>query len=244
MAKEIKVVTIGGGGGQAQVLKGLADIPNLTITAICPSTDSGGSTGVLQRDYETRGYLGDLTKCIAALCPDKVLSQSLLFRYGEGCLHGHSVKNILFLGLEKVAGLAKALEIMYRVCELGRHRVIPVTTESAELCARLKIGNTIEGETRIDMIAKNPLWHPDYHAIQDIYLRPSVQASQDACRAIEEADWIVLCPGDLYSSLLPVILPQGIKESFVNSQAKVVSIMNIMTKNGETDNYKTMDFVV
>ncbi len=36
------VVTIGGGKGHAQVLKALKLLPEVTITAVCPSTDTGG----------------------------------------------------------------------------------------------------------------------------------------------------------------------------------------------------------
>lgn len=242
--KELKIVTIGGGGGHAQVLRGLKTIPGVVITAICPSTDSGGSTGVLQSDYGISGYLGDATKCMAALCSDKLLAEALLFRYGEGSLHGHSVKNVLFLGLERAGGMTKALQTMYRICGLGRHRVMPVTAKKTELCAKLKIGNRISGETNIDHIARSPLWHPDYHAIQDIYLRPTVSATKTSLDAVHEADWCVICPGDLYSSILPVLLPKGMSEAFARSKAKVVMVLNIMTKKGETDSYRAGDFVM
>lgn len=239
----MNIVTIGGGGGHAQVLKGLKYLPGLNITAICPSTDSGGSTGYLRRDYGISGYLGDLTKCIAALCPNEELARTLLYRFDSGCLNGHSVKNVLFLGLEKVVGLERALEMMYQVCDLGSHRVMPVSKEQTELRAILRLGNEIRGETQIDNIAQNPLWHPDYHAIEDIYLMPKISASSKSLEAVRKADWLVVCPGDLYSSILPVVLPRGMKEALVKGRARVVIIVNIMTKKGETDKYGVMDFV-
>ena len=76
-----KVVTIGGGGGHSQVLEALKGISGIKITGICPSTDSGGSTGVLQKEYQGSGYTGDLTKCIVSLCDDEILSKALTFRY-------------------------------------------------------------------------------------------------------------------------------------------------------------------
>jgi uncharacterized cofD-like protein len=239
----MKIVTIGGGGGHAQVLKGLKNIPDIEITAICPSTDSGGSTGILSRDYDNLGYLGDLTKCIAALSPDEALVKTLLYRFEKGLLNGHSVKNLFFLGLQEVHGFEKGLELMHNFCGIKRHRVIPITREPTKLCAQLKLGNDIEGETQIDNIASNPLWHPDYHAIQNIHLKPDVPASDDAINALGEADWCVICPGDLYSSVLPVIIPKGVKEILLISRPKVVIVLNIMTKKGETDRYKLMDFV-
>jgi uncharacterized cofD-like protein len=238
-----KLVTIGGGGGHSQVLKALKHIQDIQITGICPSTDSGGSTGVLQKEYEGSGYTGDLTKCIMALCNDEILAKALTYRYENGPLHSHSVKNLLFHSLEKVSSSEEALEEMWKICDLGDHRVVPVTTEKTELCASLRIGNTVSGETNIDTIARNPLWNPDVHSISDIYLKPEVKASELAIDAIKESDYIVVCPGDLYSSIIPTLLPIGTKESIEKSKAKIILILNIMTKKGETDNYAANDFV-
>src|SRR5581483_1447581 len=140
------IVTIGGGGGHAQVLKGLRTLPDLSILGICPSTDSGGSTGALSREYGSSGCMGDLTKCIAALCPNPKLANILMHRFDEGCLSGHSVKNILFLALtqKKGAMFYDALEtMMYDICQIQPHGVTPVTMEPAELCAELSCGGKI-----------------------------------------------------------------------------------------------------
>lgn len=238
-----KLVTIGGGGGHSQVLKALKTIDGIVITGICPSTDSGGSTGVLQKEYDGNGYTGDLTKCIMALCDNEILAKALTYRYENGPLHTHSVKNLLFHSLEKVSNPEEALQTMWKICGLGQHQIVPATKEKTELCASLSIGNTIFGETNIDTIAKNPLWSPDVHSISDIYLKPEVPASDLAIKALTNADYIIICPGDLYSSIIPTLLPKGIMETIKNSKAKIIVILNIMTKQGETDNYTATDFV-
>ncbi|MEX0916903.1 MAG: gluconeogenesis factor YvcK family protein [Candidatus Paceibacterota bacterium] len=238
-----RLVTLGGGGGHSQVLKALKSVEDVQITGICPSTDSGGSTGVLQREYDGGGYTGDLTKCIVALCDNDVLSKALLYRYENGPLHTHSVKNLLFHALEKVSGIDNALKTMWEVCGLGLNRVIPVTNERTELCASLNMGTTISGETDIDTIAKNPLWNPDVHSISDVHLKPQVNASRLAVDAVGDADYIIVCPGDLYSSIIPTLLPKGMTEAVQASKAKIILILNIMTKRGETDNYTATDFV-
>lgn len=238
-----RFVTIGGGTGHSQVLTALKDIPNIQITGICPSTDSGGSTGVLQREYDGEGYTGDLTKCVVALCDNEVLREALSYRYESGPLHSHSVKNLLFHALVKVSNSDEALQTMWKMCGLGLHRILPVTNEKTELCASLKIGNTISGEANIDAIAKNPLWNPEVHSISDIYLKPQVHASPLATEAIMQAEYIVVCPGDLYSSIIPALLPQGMEEAIHSSKAKIILILNIMTKKGETDNYTANDFI-
>jgi uncharacterized cofD-like protein len=241
--KNLNVVTIGGAGGQAQILKALRTLPGIKITGITPSTDSGGSTGILKEDYDAKGYLGDLTWCMAALCPDRVLAETLLYRYGKGALSGHSVKNILLLAFENVAGPKEGLKRFGKLCGLGIHRVLPVTEERTELCATLKMGNSIVSETNIDEIAKNPLWHPDAHAIKDIYLEPKVSASKEVTKAIKTTNWFIICPGDFYSSIVPTLLPRGIKEAVSKSKAKIILVLNIVNKKGETYNYTADDFV-
>jgi len=241
--KETDIVTFGGGGGHAQILKGLRELSGVRITAVCPSTDSGGSTGGLRRDYDAGGYLGDLTKCVAALCPDRTVAQTLLHRFTGGALDGHSVKNVLLLGLEQVVGRARALEAFWAVARIAPHRVLPVTAGRTELRARLRMGNVIHGETNIDLIASNPLWHPDVHAIDRISLTPSVAASPAVIEAIRRAKMLILCPGDLYSSILPTLLPRGVRQAVARSRAKLVLILNIMTKRGETHGYRAEDFI-
>ncbi len=241
----MNIVTIGGGGGHAQVLKGLKLLSKITITGICPSTDSGGSTGILSRDYGCPGYLGDLTKCIAALCPNEKLARALLRRFESGCLHGHSLKNILLLGLTQANGVPfdESLALMYRMCEILPHRIIPVSHDRAELCARLSFGGEIRGETNIDNLAKNPLWSADVHAIKGVHLRPKIRISKQAVAAIRGADYCIVCPGDLYSSIVPTLLPGGVQQAFKGSHAKIIVVLNIMTKQGETDGYRAEDFV-
>jgi uncharacterized cofD-like protein len=229
----------------SKFLQGLKALPDIAITAICPSTDSGGSTGILMRDYGCLGYLGDLTKCIAALCPDKKLSDALMRRFEGGCLHGHSLKNLLLLGLSQTDGISQddALALMYRICEINPHRVIPISLERAELCAKLKFGGNVTGETNIDNLASNQLWSADIHSIKSIYLRPAVRASTQASDAVVGADYCIICPGDLYSSITPVLLPRGMKRSLQKTKARIIVVLNIMTKRGETDGYSAEDFI-
>lgn len=239
----IQIVTLGGGTGHSQVLRALKGLPDVAITGVCPSTDSGGSTGILQREYDGAGYTGDLTKCVVALSSDEVLARALSYRYASGSLHTHSVKNLLFHALLKVSVLTEALETLWRVCGLGAHRVLPVTSDKTELCATLKIGSTVSGEANIDDLAKNPLWNPEVHSISHIYLKPEVPALSLVTEAVLGADYIVVCPGDLYSSVIPTLLPVGMREAIGASRAKIIVVLNIMTKQGETDNYTAADFI-
>jgi uncharacterized cofD-like protein len=74
-------------------------------------------------------------------------------------------------------------------------------------------------------------------------LRPEVVAYAPAVDALHTADEIIICPGDLYSSIIPVLLPRGVKDALIASTARITVVLNIMTKSGETDNYTADDFL-
>ena len=61
--------------------------------------------------------------------------------------------------------------------------------------------------------------------------------------AIADADWIVISPGDLFTSVIPVLLVKGIAEAIAASHAKLMVVMNLMTKVGETDGFTAADFI-
>ena len=60
---------------------------------------------------------------------------------------------------------------------------------------------------------------------------------------VENADYIIVCPGDLYTSILPNFLVDWFWQMVKNSSAKKILIANIFTKKWETDNYKLSDFL-
>jgi 2-phospho-L-lactate transferase/gluconeogenesis factor (CofD/UPF0052 family) len=64
-----KIVTIGGGTGHFQILRGLKNY-DCEITAIVNMADDGGSSGKLMDEY---GILppGDIRQCLVALADEK-----------------------------------------------------------------------------------------------------------------------------------------------------------------------------
>jgi len=76
-----------------------------------------------------------------------------------------------------------------------------------------------------------------------IALSPSVPAATEVLVAIRQAKLLVLCPGDLYSSILPTLLPRGIRTAIAASRAPLALVLNIMTKQGETHGYRAEDFI-
>lgn len=232
------VVVIGGGTGIFAVLTGLKRY-DYNISAIVSMADDGGSTGVLREEFGTLPP-GDIRRALVALSAsdNEIVSELFNYRFKErSSLKGHSLGNLLLTALEKITGsFDQAVEEAVKILNV-RGNVIPVTLERTHLFAELADGKIIEGETNID-IPK----HDGKTSIQSVFIKPAVKANPNALQAIKEADVIIIGPGDLYTSLLPNLIVGEIAETIAASRAKVVYVVNIMTKFGETYQFKASDF--
>src|SRR3989344_5818613 len=72
---------------------------------------------------------------------------------------------------------------------------------------------------------------------------PVTLDSAHLCAELESGEVIVIGPGDLYSSVIPNLLVEGFIETVRESKAKKVFVCNVMTKNGETNDFKASDFL-
>ena len=236
-----KVVVIGGGTGTYQVLTGLKN-HNLDISAVISMSDSGGSTGKLRREL---GMLppGDLRQAVLALSnlpfAQKTLEKMFDFRFEKGkSLSGHSLGNILLAALTQITGsMDKAIEEAARILNVSG-AIYPATITRTHLVALLTDGSRVYGETNIDK-RKFKLAIP----IKKVYLSPKAKVLPNAKKALERADMIVIGPGDLYTSIVPVLLVDGVTKAIKKSKAKVAFVMNLVTKKAETQGYKASDFV-
>src|SRR5262245_48320921 len=92
------IVTLGGGTGQATLLRGLQDYP-CQVTAIVGVTDNGGHSGQLRRILH-QPQVGDTRQCLSALLETTSLwGQLLSYRFTEGELCGVSVGNLILAAL-------------------------------------------------------------------------------------------------------------------------------------------------
>lgn len=238
-----KVVTIGGGAGQSQVLAGLKrvkELKDLGVTAIVTAADSGGSSGRLRDEFGVHPW-GDILRCIVGLsdAPEE-LRELFLYRFpGAGSLGQHTVGNIILTALNQLKG--SSLDAVMTMCHLlhVREMVVPVTEANVNLCAMLEDGTVVRGEHNIDV----PQYDPTLR-IKEIWLDPPDCAPvPGVLLSIASADLIVLGPGDLYTSILPNLLVPGVARAIGQSHGKKVFICNLMTKFGETHTFKASDFV-
>lgn len=235
-----KVVVMGGGTGTYTALIGLKKYTSGLI-AVVSMSDSGGSTGRLRDEF---GILppGDVRRALLALSssPEQIMLRRLFeYRFNKGSgLSGHSFGNLFLAALTDIVGREdKAIEEAGKILNING-RVLPVTLSNTNLCARLEDGTVIKGETNIDIRRVRP----DLK-ILDVFLDAPAVIHSEANRAIKEADIIVIGPGDLYTSIIANLLVEGVPEALKNTKAKVVYVCNIMNKYGETDGFKTSDYV-
>lgn len=233
------IVIIGGGTGIYPVVRACRHL-DASVTTIVAASDSGGSTGRIRDEF---GFpaVGDLRQSLAALAEDKGeewIRKILLYRFekGEG-LAGHNLGNLLLTALQDMTGsTTKSLEIIAKVFRINGH-VIPVTESSVQLEIIYQDGTTVVGEHTLD--------HDTAHnsPIQSVRLTPDCQINPSASSAIKTADMIIIGPGDLYASLLAVLVVPGMTEAMANSSAKLVYIMNLMTRSTQTANMSAADHV-
>ncbi len=242
--KPRKMVTIGGGTGQFALLSGLKTLDDIEITAVVSMVDSGGSTGRLRDEL---GILppGDVLKCILALSPHQDIARTILLkRFGsDRRLQGHNAGNMLLTMLSRYTGsFPTGVQALAEILD-AQGTILPVTIDKATLVAELTDGTRIYGETAIDVPRGT-----QREKIRDVYLVPhhsdSISVYPPVIEAVRDADYIIIGPGDLFTSIIPNLIVPGVKEAVQSAKASVLYVVNIMTKFGETHNYTGHDFVL
>lgn len=231
-----KITAMGGGTGTFVVLSGLKQ-HNVDLGVIVNMMDSGGSTGRLRVQL---GVLppGDIRQCFVALSEAPDLWRRLfLYRFDSGDFVGHNFGNIFLSALEKVSvNYDQVLETASFVLKT-KGKVLPVTHEKTNLCVEYENGKILKGEGSID---ENKF---EKSRIKTAFLEPSVSAYPSAIERILDSDMIVIGPGDLYTSIIPLFLVDGVREALQTTKAKLVYVVNLMTKSGQTNNYTAKDHV-
>jgi len=236
------VLTIGGGSGQFVLLSALRDLSGLSLSAVVSMTDSGGSTGRLRDEL---GILppGDILKCVLALSPHREMARDLLLkRFSKGVLAGHNAGNMLLSMLGQYSASfpegVQALGEMLDICG----EVLPVTIDKSTLVAALTNGELIYGESAIDVPRGD-----QREKIEKVFLVPhhsdSVKVYPPVLERINSAEFLIIGPGDLYTSIISNLTVPGLCEAIATSKAKLVLVSSLMTKYGETDGFCLEDFI-
>lgn len=225
-----RVVAIGGGTGMSTILRGLKEYTT-NITAVATVADDGGSSGRLRTDMNVPPP-GDIRNCLVALADAEPLMTELFeyrFNGQTGGLNGHSFGNLLIAALTEITGdFEQAIRETSRVLAI-RGRVLPPTGKTVALCARMKDGETVRGESAITAAGKQ---------IDYVYMDPPhPPAVPEVTKAIEQADLIVIGPGSTFTSVIPNLLVPDLLSAVLASDATKVFVCNIMTQPGETTGF-------
>ena len=231
-----KVTVIGGGTGSFVTLSGLKSY-DFDLAAIVTMMDSGGSTGRLR---DQLGVLppGDLRQCLVALSEAPELWRKLfLYRFEKGDLKGHNFGNIFLSTLEKITGdYDTVIETASYVLQT-KGNVYPITHKPTTLCVEYENGTLIKGESNID---EN---NSERSRIKHAYLEPDAEPNPKAVARLKDSDYLIIGPGDLYTSIVPVLIVDDLKSVIKKSKAKIIYILNLMTKAGQTSGYQASDFL-
>jgi len=238
--QELRVTCLGGGTGLFTLLSGLKTLTGVSLSSIVNMSDDGGSTGKLRDMF---GILppGDIRRSLVALstAPD-LLNELIQYRFQRGGeLKGHNLGNLLLTALAEMRGsMSQAVKSIGEILNI-QGQVIPVTETQNVLKAQLENGETIEGEHRIDLFeGMDPK-----QRIQKVWQEPVATANVEALEAIYNSKYILMGPGDLFTSIVSNLVVEGIAEAICMSSAKKIYICNVMTKQGETTDFQVSDHI-
>jgi hypothetical protein len=191
------------------------------IPAVVTVADDGVSSGKLREQLGVPA-VGDIRNCIVALADaEPLMAQLLQYRFPESertgsstdstTLGGHAVGNLLIAALTAVEGgdFEEGVRQMNRVLAV-RGQVLPVSPTPLTLHCEDGAGVTVDGQSAVART----------EGIERVWVTPGdVAVSEDAVRAIAEADLVILGPGSLYTSILPSLLLDPIREAVLASPA-------------------------
>lgn len=235
------IVLIGGGGGVYRIARFLKHV-RPRISTIQTMFDHGGHSGKLR---DERGVLpvGDIRQAVLALSDDEMehaLRALLTHRFSprnNSSVDHATIGNLMLTALTEIYGNPiSGIEAMCKIFRV-KGKVLPVSLDHADLCAILSDGSVFKGEDVIDQRDRE-----DNRTIDSVHLEPNAHLYTGAYDAIINADKIVFCPGDLFTSIIPNTLVVGFPEALARSKAKLVYVTNIMTKKSETHGFTASQF--
>ncbi len=237
-----KIVCIGGGTGTFTVLSGLKKYP-VSLSAIVSMADSGGSNKVIRDEF---GLLptSDLRQCFVALAEskddsEKILRELFIYRFHKGNgIEGMTFGNLFLAALSDIFNSQiEAIRKAHQILKI-KGKIVPVTLNNSNLVAIYENNKKIIGEHLVD----EPK-HDGRLKIKKIYLEPKAKAYPEAIKNILAADLVIIGPGDLYTSLVANLVVGGIVDALEKTKAKIVYILNLMTKYGQTYNFSANDHI-
>ncbi len=228
-----RIVLLGGGTGSFTLLQGLKEL-DPDVTAVVSMSDDGGSTGVLRDEL---GVLppGDIRQCLVALSDNPEVRNLFSYRFADGRFEGQSLGNIILSGLELQHGnFEDAVRIAGEILHING-RVLPVTLTKHTLYMNDK-NKVVRGQAAISkhyIASKTP----------ELWQNPTPTVTPTVAQAIQTADMVVIAPGNLYASLVPLLMVEGIVAALQHTKATIVQVANLVNRPEHTKDWHVVDYV-
>ena len=222
----MNVVALGGGHGTSVTLSALNRL-NVDFAGVVSVADDGGSTGVLRELLGIAG-VGDLRKCLAVLAANAEQWAPLLeFRFEDDELGHHALGNLLLAA--SIASSNNLEESIQKVSELLaiRGRLLPASSEAVELEA-----DTDDGVIRGQVAIARETGVSNLRTVPE-----SVAAPRSVIEAIEQADFVLIGPGSLITSVIAACVVPGIREALRRTSATKIWLANLKTEYPETSGW-------
>ncbi len=241
-----KIVCLGGGIGTVNLIRGLKSFFS-NITVVVSMADDGGSSGRLRRLYKMPPP-GDLVSCMSALIKNNDLDLARLLtyrfkgdRYGKDRdLGGQKLGNLILTAMHNITGdFEKAIELFKKTFDIPGI-FLPATIKAVSISARTIEGKIIHREETIDLGK-----YKGKRILEKIFFSPNdAEINPTFEKSLKDADIIIVGPGDLYTTILPVLIVPGVKEALLkNHHAQKIFVVNITNKPFETKGYSLNDYI-
>ncbi len=227
-----RVVTIGGGHGQAIALRALRHL-DCSISAVVATADDGGCSGELRRALDMPAP-GDLRKCLAALALDQGLARELEDRIGvEGAVPRCRGNLVIAQRFQEFGSLQQASDwVGERLGSVGR--VMPASEEPGTLVVCDRWQGFVEGEDNVARTVAAPLV---------VSVKGGARPNPTAMAAIAAADVIVMGPGSFCTSTLSALLTGGVGAAVCRSSAQRLFILNLTNSERPCSGFQERDFI-
>jgi len=228
-----RVATIGGGRGQAVILRALRQL-RCSITAVVATADDGGCSGELRREHGMPAP-GDLRRCLSALALDDELATLLEERIpgirGVPRCRGNLVIGERYL---KRRSLQQAAD--WVAAGLGCvGRVMAASEEPGTFVVCDRKHGLVEGELNVERTVESPL----VAAVRGAY-RPNAGAIQ----AIDEADVVIMGPGSFYTSTLSALVTGEVGAAVCRSSGRRLFVLNLVNEEPLCTGYRECDYTL
>lgn len=233
-----KIVVIGGGHGLNAVIEGLKQYTN-NITAIVTMSDYGRNTTVSRMALDSLP-LNEIKDSIIAMSDHEELMKNLMeHNFSNERLYGLNFGDVYLTAMNEIySNISEAIQKSTEVLNITG-KVIPATLDEVTICAELNDGTVIEQKDRIPEIVADKV-----ETINRIFISPSnCKPAPGVLEAIASAEAIIIGPGSLYTNVIPNLLVKNVAKAIKDSKAIKMYVSNIMTEQGQTDNYSLSDHV-